>query len=310
MAFPFHAHRSNIIFVLALIFGVALPQCARIGSILILPALTIIITITLLRFPRGFFRNPGSLFYSSLRANMMNYFVLGNFIILTGVFLIHKQELWVGMVLVAAMPLSLEIIIMGNLLRIDQNYVFTSVAGTYLGALFIVPLLSLGFLKYMNLNYWEIIVMILCLIVLPLLFSRIAVDKDWDEIISRHDDMIMDYSSFVVFYAITANCKIFLLNWSADLLIMVVIAFMSTFLFYFIARRIGYYFQVPQEKINYYILPSTMKECGLAGGIALTVFSAEVAMPALIFAVFTYIYMNWLKFRFRHLATSDYDQKT
>lgn len=310
MAFPFQAYRSNIIFVLALIFGIALPQCARIGSILILPALTIIITITLLRFPRGFFRNPGSLFYSSLRANMMNYLVLGNFIILTGVFLIHKQELWVGMVLVAAMPLSLEIIIMGNLLRIEQHYVFTSVAGTYLGALLIVPLLSLGFLKYMNLNYWEIIVMVLCLIVLPLLFSRIAVDKDWDEIISRHDDMIMDYSLFVVFYAITANCKNFLLNWSADLLIIVVIAFMSTFLFYFIARKIGHYFHVPQEKINHYILPSTMKECGLAGGIALTVFSAEVAIPALIFAVFTYIYMNWLKFRFRHLAASDNNQET
>lgn len=309
MAFRFHAYRSNIIFMLALIFGIALPHCSQVGRILILPALTVIITITLLRFPSGFFRNPGSLFYSSIQGNIMNYLVLGNFIILSGVFLIQKQELWVGMVLVAAMPLSLEIIIMGDLLHIEKNYVFTSVAGTYLGALLIVPLVGAGFLKYMNLNYWNIIVMMLCLIVLPLLFSRIAVDKDWDETINKHDHVIMDYSSFVVFYAITANCRNFLLKWSADLIIVICIAFASTFLFYFIARRIGRYFHVPQGKINYFILPGTMKECGLAGGIALTVFNQEVALPALIFAVFTYIYMNWLKFRFRHIADSDNNQE-
>lgn len=309
MALRFHAYRSNIIFMLALIFGIILPQCSPIGRMLILPALAVIITITLLRFPRGFFRNPGSLFYSSLRGNLMNYLVLGNFIILSGVFLIHKQELWVGMVLVAAMPLSLEIIIMGDLLRIKKNYVFTSVAGTYLGALLILPLVALGLLKYIpeeiNLNYWNIIVMILFLIVLPLLFSRIAVDHDWDVTIQQHDDIIMDYSLFVVFYAITANCRNFILNRSADLLFIILIAFTSTFLFYFIARRIGRYFHVPQETINHFILPATMKECGLAGGIALTVFSPEVAVPSLIFAIFTYIYMNWLKFRFRHLASQE-----
>ena len=97
--------------------------------------------------------------------------------------------------------------------------------------------LALGFLKYMNLNYWNIIVMILCLIVLPLLISRIAIDKEWDETINKHDDMIMDYSFFIVFYAITANSRNFLLHWSADLIIIVSIAFVSTFLFYFIAQK-------------------------------------------------------------------------
>lgn len=311
MALPFQAYRSNIIFLLALIFGMTLPKCYLIGRILILPALTIIITITLLRFPRGFFRNPGSLLYSSIQSNIMNYLVLGNFILLSGVFLIQKQELWIGMVLVAAMPLSLEIIIMGNLLRIENNYVFTSIAGTYLGALLIVPLVSLGFLKYINPNYWNIILLILCLIVLPLLISRIAIEREWDKIVNKYDDMIMDYSLFIVFYAITANNRNFLMNWSVELFIIVSIAFVSTFLFYFIIRRIGYYLNTPEDKINSFILPGTMKECGLAGCIALTVFNQEeVAVPSLIFAVFTYIYMNWLKFRFGHIAGSDNNQKS
>ena len=97
-------YRSNLIFLLALICGIILPQGFPSGKTLILPALMVIITITLLRFPRGFFRHPGSLLYSSIKSNVMNYLVLGNFIILAGIFLIHKQELWVGMVLIAAMP--------------------------------------------------------------------------------------------------------------------------------------------------------------------------------------------------------------
>ena len=116
----------------------------------------------------------------------MNYLVLGNFIILAGAFLIHKQELWIGMVLIAAMPSSLEIILLGNLSRIEKNSVFTGLAGTYLGALLIIPLVGLAFLKYIILNYWNIIVMILGLILLPLTLSRLVIEKEWDKIIKNH----------------------------------------------------------------------------------------------------------------------------
>jgi len=308
MALPFHAYRLDIIFIIALICGSTLPEGLFIGRMLILPALMIIITVTSLRFPRDFFRHPASLFYSSLRGNLMNYLVLGNFILLTSASLIQKQELWIGMVLVAAMPSSLEIILLGDLLRIEKNYVFTSVAGTYLGALLIVPLVGLCFFKYLHLNYWNIIVLILCLIVLPLVISRLAIEKEWDETIKKHEDTALDYCYFVVFYAITANSRNFLLNLSSDLLIIALIAFTGTFAFYFVIRRIGVYFRGQENKINFFILLGTMKDCGLAGGIALTLFNQEVAVPSLIFAVSTFIYMNWLRFKTKHLNGSNNSQ--
>lgn len=303
MALPFEVYRSNIIFVMALICGFAFPGGLQVGKILILPALMIIITITLLRFPRGFFRHIGSLLYSSVRGNVLNYLVLGNFIILTSAFLIKKQELWVGMVLVAAMPSSLEIILTGILLKIEKHYVFTSIAGTYLGALLIVPLVGLCFLNYMNINYWNIIVLILCLIFLPLVISRLAVEKEWDKTIKKYEDRSIDYCNFVVFYAIAANSRDYLTNFSPDLAIIVVIAFTSTFVFYFAIRRIGIYFHGQENKINFFILLGTMKDYGLAGGIALTFFNPEVAIPSLVFAVFTFIYLNWLRYKTRHINT-------
>lgn len=294
-------YRSNIIFLLALICGIIFPQGFLIGKALILPSLMVMITITLLRFPRGFFRHPGSLLYSSIQSNIMNYLVLGNFIILAGVLLIHKQELWVGMVLIAAMPSSLEIILLGNLSRIEKNHIFTALAGTFLGALLIIPLVGLCFLKYIHLNHWNIIVLVLELIFLPLAISRIAIEKEWDKIIKKHEETAMDYSSFIVFYAITANSRNFLMNWSSDLSFIALIAFVSTFLFYFAIRKTGFYFHGREDKINFFILLGTMKDCGLAGGIALTVFNQEAAIPPLIFSVFTFFYMNWLKYKMRHI---------
>jgi len=293
--------RSNLIFLLALICGIILPQGFPIGNVLILPALMVILTITLLRFPRGFFRRPGPLLSASIRSNVMNYLVLGNFIILASIFLIHKQELWIGMVLIAAMPPSVAIIPLGNFLRVDKTSVFTGLAGAYLGALLIIPLIGLGFFKYIHLNYWTIILLILELVLLPLAISRIAVERTWDKIIEPYEETIIDYCSFIVFYTMTASSRNLLMNWSSDLFIITSIALVSTFFFAFAIRKIGIYFHSNENKITSFLLMGTMKDCGLAGGIALILFNQEVALPSLIFAIFTFIYINWFKYKRRHI---------
>lgn len=303
MALPTNFFRSNLIFLLALICGMSLPQGFPIGNALILPALIVILTITLLRFPRGFFRRPGPLLYASIQGNVMNYLVLGNFIILASIFLIHKQELWIGMVLIAAVPPSLEIINLGNLSHIEKNSVFTSLAGAYIGALLIIPLIGLGFLKYIIPNYWDIILIILGLILLPLALSRLAIEKEWDKIIEPYEETIIDYCYFIVFYAITASGRNLLMHWSSDLFIIASIALASTFFFAFAIRKIGLYFHSNENKINSFLLMGTLKDCGMAGGIALILFNREVALPSLIFAVFTFIHINWLKYKMRHIIT-------
>lgn len=295
------SYRSNLIFLLALICGTILPQGFSIGNALIFPALIMILTITLLRFPRDFFRRPGPILSASIKGNVMNYLVLGNFIILTSIFFIQKQDFWIGMVMIAAMPPSLDIILLGNLSHLEKNSVFTGLAGSYLGALLIIPLIGLGFLKYIIPNYWNIIVIVLGLVLLPLILSRLTIDKEWDKIIEPYEETIINYCHFIVFYTITAGSRNLLFNWSPDFLTIAIIALVSTFLFAFIIRKIGLYFQTNEVMINSFVLMGTMKDCGLAGGIALILFSREVALPSLIFAVFTFIHINWLKYKMGRL---------
>lgn len=293
---------SNLIFILALVCGIIWPKGFPIGNALIFPALIIIITISLLRFPRGFFRKPGPLLYASVQGNVMNYLVLGNFIVLSSVFLIQKQELWIGMILIAAVPPPVAIISLGHLMHTDENSVFTNLAGAYLGALLFVPLMGLAFLKYIIPNYWNIMLIVLGLILLPLILSRLAVEKSWDKALEPYEDICMHYCSFIVFYTITAGSRSILMKWTTDLYIIAAIAFICAFLFPFVIRQIGLYFHSSENKINSFLLMGTMKDYGIAGGIALILFSQEVALPSLIFAIFSFIYINWFKYRMRHLA--------
>jgi BASS family bile acid:Na+ symporter len=293
-------HRANLIFLLALIIGLTLPQGFPVGNALIFPALIVILSITLLRFPRGFFRRPGPLLSASIQGNIMNYLVLGNFIILSSIFLIQNQELWIGMMLIAAVPPPVDIILLGDLLRTDKTSTFTSLAGAYLGALIIIPLIGLGFFKYILPNYWNIILIVLGLILLPLALSRIAVEKTWDKIIEPYEETIIDYCCFIVFYTITAGSRNLLMHWSPDLIIIASIAFVSIFFFAFAIRKIGLYFHSNENKITSFLLMGTMKDCGLAGGIAIILFNREVAFPSLIFAIFTFIYINWFKYERRY----------
>ncbi len=112
--------RSHLLFLLAIAVGILLPQGAEIASVLTLPALTLILTITLLRFPRGFFRRPGPLLSGAVWGNVMNYLILGNLIIMASIFLIREEGFWVGMVLVAAAPPATTIIPLGKI-RADAD---------------------------------------------------------------------------------------------------------------------------------------------------------------------------------------------
>lgn len=295
--------RSHLLFLLAIAVGILLPQGAEIASVLTLPALTLILTITLLRFPRGFFRRPGPLLSGAVWGNVMNYLILGNLIIMASIFLIREEGFWVGMVLVAAAPPATTIIPLGKILGIDKQFMFAGTAGSYLGAALIVPLIGLGFLKFIPLNYFGLILLVAELILLPLFLSRLAVDKDWDKLIENYKGHITDWCFFIIFYALASGTRYLVIQRPLDVIFMFVIAAISTFLLGFIINLAGNYYGVNKEKISSLVFLGTMKNYGLAGAIALNVFNKQAALPALIFATVMFVYTIWLKYRMGNATT-------
>lgn len=300
--------RPHILFLLAIVIGILLPQAAEFASLLTYPALTVILTITLLRFPSGFFRRPGSLLSGAIWGNVMNYLILGNLIIMASIFLIREEGFWVGMVLIAAAPPAITIIPLGNILRIDKPSMFAGFAGAYLGAILIVPLIGLGFLKFIPLNYIGLILLIFMLIVLPLFLSWLAVDKGWDKLIENYKDHITDWCFFVIFYALVAGTRYLVIDRPMDVVFMFVIAAISTLLLGFIINLVGNYYGIAKEKISSLIFLGTMKNYGLAGAIALNVYYKKAALPALVFSAVMFIYTIWLKYKMGNVIAPDADK--
>jgi bile acid:Na+ symporter, BASS family len=298
--FTYLLSRSNIVFLASVLCGLILPQANVVAAALTLPALTVILTITPLKIPRGFFRRSKKLTTPALRGNVINYLLWGNFIILTGIFFILDENFWIGMVLIAAAPPALAVIPLSNSLKADTTSSIAGLTGTYLGALLIAPLIVLGFIKDVPFNDWTCIFLAVELIILPLVVSRIAVEKDWDKLIEPYEGIIIDCCFFIVFYSITANGRDVIMNWPDDLSSVTFIAVIGIFLIALAIGKIGELFHVAEKKITSLLLLGTMKNYGLSGGIALIIFSREAALPSLIFATITFFYVNWLKYKMGH----------
>lgn len=301
--FAYLPSRSNILFLASVLCGFVLPQANVVAAALTLPALTVILTITPLKIPPGFFRRSKKLASPALRGNVINYLFWGNFIILTGIFFILDENFWIGMVLIAAAPPALAVIPLSNLFKADTTSSIAGLAGTYLGALLIAPLIVLGFIKDAPIDYWTCIFLTVELIVLPLVVSRIAVEKDWDKLIDPYEGIIIDCCFFIVFYSISANGRDVIMNWPPDLISIVLIAFIGIFLFALTIKKTGEFFHVAEKKITSFLLLGTTKNYALSGGIALIIFNREAALPSLVFAIITFFYINWLKYKMGYNAT-------
>ena len=289
------ATSSNLLFIAAIALGMVLPQAAFVTFFFILPALTVILTVTLLRYPRGFFRQPKKLIPATLLGNLMNYIILGNIIILGSIFLIRDEKIWVGMVLIAAMPPAVCILSLGEKILADQLLTLAGLAGTYAAAVILTPLIGIAFLKFIPISYTKLIVLVLSLIALPLIFSRMALDRKWENLIRSRAGQITDGGYFIIYYTLAARNAELIQQWPFELLLISAVAIVSIVLVnggFFLIRR---FYKFDDQYLFSLLLLGTMKNYGLAGVIALYVFHSAAALPALIFSIFMFLYCVWLK---------------
>lgn len=304
------ATSSSLLFIAAILLGLFLPQAASWAGILVLPALAITLTVTLLRFPGGFFKNPRTLLSGALWGNVMNYLVLGNLIILGSIFLIRDEKFWIGLVLIAAVPAAVAVLPLRERLNGDKMMTLAGFAGTYIGALVLTPLIGVAFLKFIPIHYDKLIILAVTLIVIPLVISRIAVDRNWDAWIGRYEGTISDGCFFVVFYALAANNAYLIRQWPVEITLISILAFVTVFLITLAVVLIGRHYKISPPILSSLLLLGTMKNYGLAGGIALYIFSSEAAVPALIFSVLMFLNSIWLKFRVRNSVSSSLPDQT
>lgn len=289
----------NFILLLAAIFGLLLPQGSRWTENLILPALAVIMSLSTMGVSGNIFRSPRSLIAPGILGILMSYVVLAGFILGTSAVFIHEEDIWKGFIILAVVPPAVAIIPFTEQLNGNSKYSLIGTTAAYLAALFIMPLIVYEFLGSNSFDLARVPIIIALLIIIPLLISRILLWKRISERIEPIKGTITNWSFFIVFYTIVGLNHDIFVGQPLRLVPVAAIAIASTFLLGLTIDLAGRLFRIDPKITTSLVLLGTLKNYGLAGGLALALFGKQTALPATVSTIFMFIYIVWLGFKVR-----------
>lgn len=290
----------DFILGLALTLGLTLGQGTRYTEKLVLPALGLVMTLALLEISWETFRAWRRFIHPTLTCLVLNYLLLGGIIVGLGRWLVPEPSLRNGLVLVATVPPAIAVIPFTILLGGDQIFSLLGVIGAYLAALALTPLLTLMFLEGQLLVYPDRILLIVAELILgPLLISRLLRYLPLAPYLLPYKGRVTNWSFFFITYTIVGLNRDLFLRQPWELWPILAIATVSTFLWgtliEFLARWRGV---APTRRVSLTLM-GTLKNYGLAGGLALSLFDRKTAVPAAVSTVFMITYIIWLGIKAR-----------
>jgi BASS family bile acid:Na+ symporter len=265
----------------------------------VLPALTLILTLAVVGFSGKVHEYRGSPLIPALVGVFMSYVILGNFIVGLSAFVIHDEKLWIGFIIMAAVPPAIAIAPLGRSWRGDEIYAVMGTIGAYIGALIIIPLIAAGLLDLHSIDITRLIVVATALIFLPLLLFKIILRRKLREKIEPIEEILVKWCYFLILYTIVGLNRETIIGQPSSLFPVAALALASTFLLGFLIEWIGTLLRISKEKLTSLCLLGTLKNYALAAGLALSLFSKETALPAAVFMIFMMTYIAWLDFKMR-----------
>jgi len=291
--------QREFILFLALALGLFIGSGAKFTAKTVLPALAIIMTLSTMSIPDQIFREPRKIILNSLGGLGMNYGILTSFFLVFNFLFINDEALRTGFILLAAVPPAVAVIPFSVMLGGQSSFALLATVGCYLGALILTPIITVGFLGTGFVKIDKIAIIMAELILVPLVCSRVLV---WVKVAPRlepYKGKIINWGFFLVVYTIVGLNQELFLRQTYILLIPALIALGSTFFLGFIINKISRLGHIDHPMRINLVLLGTHKNTGLAGGLALALYSEKTALPATITTVFMLVYVIWLSFQAR-----------
>jgi BASS family bile acid:Na+ symporter len=289
----------NVILTSALLIGLFWGKGAQWTEPITLPALAIVMTLSTIGLPGSTFRSYRSLLTPAVLGVVMNYFVLGIVLLVLNAILIHDEALRMGFILIAAVPPAVAIIPFTFFLKGDETLSLIGTTGGYLGALIIMPVSALVFLGPGFVDPVKLVVIVLELILFPVVVSRFLLRFGMASRLNSIRGPITNWSFFLLTYTIVGLNRDLILDQPLSFLPVVVIALASTFLLGWGIEKTGALLHLPEKVLTSLVLLGTLKNYGLAGGLALALFSKKTSVPATVSAVFMIVYIVWLELKLK-----------
>jgi BASS family bile acid:Na+ symporter len=290
-------NNRNFIFLLAITFGLALPQAAQWTKIVMMPALALVMMLATINVPNDYFLNPRAILKPSLAGILMTYVILNGAILLLSALLISDHNLWIGFVLIAAVPPAVAVIPFTAILEGNVSNTLSGTVASYLAALLIMPLMFWIFIGTGFDDPYKLVRIMLLLIVLPLVLSRIILYFNWQDRLAPVRGSLTNWGFFIVLYSIIGVNRDLIFSKPLTIIPVAGIAFATTFVLGWIIQKIGVLLNVDKENIVSLVLQGTLKNQGISGGLAIALFAKEAAVPSAVYSIFMILYIIWLDWR-------------
>jgi bile acid:Na+ symporter, BASS family len=289
----------NFIFLLAVLLGFALPGPAEWTKLIMMPALALVMTLATINVPNSYFLNPRAILIPSLAGILMTYGILGGVILAATALLITDQNLWIGFVLIAAVPPAVAVIPFTAILGGNVSYTLSGTVASYLAALLIMPFMFWICIGTGFADPYKLIWIMLLLIVLPLILSRLILFLNWQDRIEPVRGMMTDWGFFIVLYSMIGVNRDLIISRPMMILPIAGVVLAATFVLGFVIEKIGVLLKGDKKNRVSLMLLGTLKNQGIAGGLAIALFEKEAALPSAVYSVFMIIYIIWLDWRRR-----------
>ena len=291
--FKILGHR-NFILPLAFMLGIIFPQLAQMTKPLTIPALAVVMTVSIVQIPTREIVKWRSLAKPLAIGIIFNYFFLASLLLILTHWFNFSEPIKIGMILVASAPPGVAVLPFTSLLAGNSVLSLFATFGTYLSSIFIMPGLIGLLTGAATFPMSKLIITLVELIIFPTIISRFLHYKNFYQAIIPWKGAIVNWGFFVVFLTVIGlNQQTFLKQ--PDILIKILfIAFISTFLGFTLLdiflKKIG----INQKERISMILLGTIKNSGFAAAIALTLFDETTSMPGAIISAVYALYMIWL----------------
>ena len=290
-------NNRNFIFILAITMGLLLPHHAEWTKTLMIPALAMVMTIATINVPNNYFLNLRTIWKPSLAGIFMSYVVLAGVILFLSALLIKDKNLWIGFVLVAAVPPAVAVIPFTAILEGNVSYTLSGTVASYLAALLIMPLAFWLFIGTAFDDPYKLLQIMLLLIVLPLILSRLILYFNWQDKLSPVRGPLTDWGFFIVLYSMIGVNRNLIFSNPLAIIPIVAVVFSTTFILGWIIQKTSALCKVDKKNIISLVLQGTLKNQGIAGGLAIALFAKEAALPSAIYSIFMIVYIMWLDWR-------------
>jgi len=287
---------SNLVFIVAILLGLISGRYALPLERFILPALVLIMSLSTTQITLTELTRAKNYLWDILLVFVINYLFLSGLILLANDLLIKDHDLYVGFVVMAAIPSAVAVLPFTYLLRGEMMVSLMGSACLYLLALVVAPLISLQLLDVARIEPLKLVTVLIQMILVPFLISRLLLKWKGFRHVRENTNLLVNLAFFLIIYAVIGmNRSVFLKHF--DILIIVsLIAFLRTFVSGHIVDLFSRLVGTGRERRMSYVLFGSFKNLGLAAAIAIVLFNERAAIPAAVTIPFELLFFIWFDY--------------